>query len=142
MRLHLIDGTYELYRAHFAPRPGHTAPDGAPFPELLRTRRFDAGGVGRFLVSTSSLLSVRASASVQRHRHTFGPVIERDAHGTWFGETSFTASRGNQTWVVGVAMQQERYEAQDIQDSLAADKARADEARADDAGADKVPASV
>jgi len=27
-RLHLIDGTYELYRAHFAPRPGHTAPSG------------------------------------------------------------------------------------------------------------------
>jgi 5'-3' exonuclease len=28
MRLHLIDGTYELYRAHFSPRPGHTAPGG------------------------------------------------------------------------------------------------------------------
>ena len=28
MRLHLVDGTYELFRAHFAPRPGHTAPDG------------------------------------------------------------------------------------------------------------------
>ncbi len=28
MRLHLVDGTYELYRAHFAPRPGHRAPDG------------------------------------------------------------------------------------------------------------------
>lgn len=28
MRLHLIDGTYELYRAHFSPRPGNTAPDG------------------------------------------------------------------------------------------------------------------
>lgn len=28
MRLHLIDGTYELYRAHFAPRPGHTDPAG------------------------------------------------------------------------------------------------------------------
>jgi 5'-3' exonuclease len=27
-RLHLVDGTYELYRAHFAPRPGHTAPGG------------------------------------------------------------------------------------------------------------------
>ena len=25
MRLHLIDGTYELFRAHFAPRPGHVA---------------------------------------------------------------------------------------------------------------------
>ena len=23
MRLHLVDGTYELFRAHFAPRPGH-----------------------------------------------------------------------------------------------------------------------
>ena len=28
MRLHLIDGTYELYRAHFAPRPGHQGPTG------------------------------------------------------------------------------------------------------------------
>jgi 5'-3' exonuclease len=28
VRLHLIDGTYELYRAHFAPRPGHLAPAG------------------------------------------------------------------------------------------------------------------
>jgi 5'-3' exonuclease len=28
MRLHLVDGTYELYRAHFAPRPGHLAPNG------------------------------------------------------------------------------------------------------------------
>ena len=28
MRLHLIDGTYELFRAHFAPRPGSRAPAG------------------------------------------------------------------------------------------------------------------
>src|SRR5882757_4265926 len=28
MRLHLVDGTYELYRAHYAPRPGHAAPSG------------------------------------------------------------------------------------------------------------------
>lgn len=28
MRLHLVDGTYELFRAHFSPRPGATAPDG------------------------------------------------------------------------------------------------------------------
>lgn len=27
-RLHLVDGTYELFRAHFAPRPEHRAPDG------------------------------------------------------------------------------------------------------------------
>lgn len=28
MRLHLVDGTYELYRAHYAPRPGHRPPSG------------------------------------------------------------------------------------------------------------------
>ena len=28
MRLHLVDGTYELFRAHFSPRPGHLDPRG------------------------------------------------------------------------------------------------------------------
>jgi 5'-3' exonuclease len=28
VRLHLVDGTYELYRAHYAPRPGHLEPSG------------------------------------------------------------------------------------------------------------------
>jgi 5'-3' exonuclease len=28
MRLHLVDGTYELYRAHYSPRPGHLDPSG------------------------------------------------------------------------------------------------------------------
>jgi 5'-3' exonuclease len=28
VRLHLVDGTFELYRAHFSKRPGHTAPEG------------------------------------------------------------------------------------------------------------------
>ena len=28
MRLHLVDGTFELFRAHFSKRPGHLAPDG------------------------------------------------------------------------------------------------------------------
>jgi len=27
-RVHLVDGTFELYRAHFSPRPGHTGPKG------------------------------------------------------------------------------------------------------------------
>lgn len=28
VRAHLVDGTYELFRAHFSPRPGHTTPQG------------------------------------------------------------------------------------------------------------------
>jgi 5'-3' exonuclease len=29
-RLHLIDGTFELFRAHYSKRPDHTTPDGRP----------------------------------------------------------------------------------------------------------------
>lgn len=43
MRLHLVDGTYELFRAHFSKRPDHQAPDGR---ELKATV-----GVVRSLVS-------------------------------------------------------------------------------------------
>lgn len=43
MRLHLVDGTYELFRAHFSKRPDHRAPDGR---ELKATV-----GVVRSLVS-------------------------------------------------------------------------------------------
>ena len=28
MNIHLVDGTYELFRAHYSPRPGRIAPDG------------------------------------------------------------------------------------------------------------------
>jgi 5'-3' exonuclease len=30
MRLHVVDGTYELFRAHFSKRPDHAAPEGTP----------------------------------------------------------------------------------------------------------------
>ena len=29
MKIHLVDGTYELFRAHYSPRPGRAAPDGS-----------------------------------------------------------------------------------------------------------------
>ena len=35
MRLHLVDGTFELFRAHFSKRPGHRAPDGAEVKATL-----------------------------------------------------------------------------------------------------------
>ena len=34
-RLHLVDGTYELFRAHFSKRPARTAPDGADVKATL-----------------------------------------------------------------------------------------------------------
>ena len=46
-RLHLIDGTYELYRAHFAPRPEHRAPEGLGRQGDRRRGRVAAGAAAR-----------------------------------------------------------------------------------------------
>jgi iron complex outermembrane receptor protein len=84
------------------------APDGNPYPERLRTARWDAGGVGR-LVSGAGIASVRGSISSQHHRHTFGAIQERDHHLTWFTEAAFTATQSMQSLVGGLSLQQERY---------------------------------
>jgi 5'-3' exonuclease len=34
-RVHLVDGTYELFRAHFSKRPDHVAPEGTPAKATL-----------------------------------------------------------------------------------------------------------
>ncbi len=93
---------------------GAVAPSGLPYPERLRTNRFDAGGVARF-VRGARVLSLRGSAAWQDHRHTFGDVIERDGHVTWFAEAASTFTRGTSSSVVGVAVQQERYRGRDIE---------------------------
>ncbi|HEX2204292.1 MAG TPA: TonB-dependent receptor [Longimicrobium sp.] len=95
-------------------REGGGLVPGGEYPEALRTGRIDVGGVGRTLVGGGALLSVRASAMAQRHRHTFGPTLERDLHGTAFAETSLGRTRGAHTWVLGGALQYERYDARDV----------------------------
>ena len=95
--------------------PGGSAPDGQPYPERLRTRRYDIGGTLRTLAGSTGLLNVRGSYSNQRHRHWFGSVLERDVHETWFGEGSYTTTRGAQTWVAGAALLSESYHARDIE---------------------------
>ncbi len=92
---------------------GSVAPDGVPYPERLRTGRWDAGGVGRLIVP-AGIVSVRGSIATQHHRHTFGPVTERDRHLTWFSELAYTAARSSQSLVVGLAFQNERYRNDDV----------------------------
>ena len=93
---------------------GATVPSGGEFPENLRTNRHDAGVVGGFLLGETTILTVRGAGAVQRHRHTFGGVRERDRHLTWLGEASLTIPQGVSLWVLGAAVQQERYEAEDV----------------------------
>jgi iron complex outermembrane receptor protein len=49
-----------------------------------------------------------------RHAHQFGAERERDFHDTWFGEGSLNGVTRKHTWVVGAAVQQERYDSTDL----------------------------
>jgi iron complex outermembrane receptor protein len=89
--------------------PGRTVPDGRPFPQAQRTERFDAGLVGEFAVERLGTLHLRASGVTQDHRHQFGDVIERDRHGTLFGEASLAGRSGATSWVAGAAFQSDRF---------------------------------
>jgi iron complex outermembrane receptor protein len=93
--------------------PGALAPDGQPFPESMRTRHADAGGVARWLES-SRLVAVRASLLRTGQDRVSGDARERGTHLTWFGEGSVTGTRGRHTWVAGAAFQQDRYDAKDL----------------------------
>ncbi|HEX9563592.1 MAG TPA: TonB-dependent receptor [Gemmatimonadaceae bacterium] len=57
---------------------------------------------------------MRGSYSAQRHRHTFGEILERDRHETWFGEGAVSIARARQTWVLGAALLGESYRAEDV----------------------------
>ncbi|HEU5208227.1 MAG TPA: TonB-dependent receptor, partial [Longimicrobiales bacterium] len=91
-----------------------TTPAGTTHAEALDTRRADAGIVARVLLGGSRLLSVRGSGTLQRHEHRFGVARERDRHATGFAETALSATSGAHTWVLGAALQYERYDADDV----------------------------
>jgi iron complex outermembrane receptor protein len=90
------------------------SPRSGEYPEHLRTNRYDAGVVGGFLIGSSMILSVRGAAVMQQHRQTFGILRERDEHLTQLGESSITIPHGMSLWVIGAAVQQERYRGEDV----------------------------
>ena len=94
--------------------PDRTAPDGRPFPENLTTRRFDAGIVARLPVGQTRFLTLRSSGLGQWHQHEMGATSERDFHHTWFGESALTGQSGRHTWVLGAALQRDRYSAREL----------------------------
>ncbi|HYW06723.1 MAG TPA: TonB-dependent receptor, partial [Longimicrobium sp.] len=94
-------------------REGGGLVPGGSFDEALETRRGDAGLVGRFLMG-NRLLAVRASGMVQRHGHRFGDESEDDVHSTAFAEAAYSGAGGGHNWVLGAALQSERYTADDV----------------------------
>lgn len=93
---------------------GGRIPAGTEFAEELRTRRGDAGVVGRWMTDGGTLLHLRASGMTQGHDHRFGETRERDRHTTWFGEASASRTLGAHTLVAGAALQREVYRATDV----------------------------
>jgi iron complex outermembrane receptor protein len=90
--------------------PGRTAPDGQPFPENLDTHRFDAGVVARLPAGPSRFLTLRGSGMGLWRNHQFGEVVEPDFHHTWFSEGTLTGQSGRHVWVLGGALQRDRYD--------------------------------
>lgn len=84
---------------------GRTAPDGQPWAEENRSRRFDLGAAGRTMLGDATFLSVRASALTQRHRHRFGPDEEPDRHTTGFLEATLSHGVGDAVLGLGAAWQ-------------------------------------
>ena len=93
---------------------GSVAPDGAPFEESLDTSRGDGGGVVRWALPSSHLVSVRGSYGRQAQDRNFGDVRERGVRSTGFGEVSLQGMRGRHTWVAGAAYQHDGYSAEDF----------------------------
>jgi outer membrane receptor for ferrienterochelin and colicins len=87
---------------------------GEPYTEALDTTRADAGGSWQTLLRERFVLTARAAAAWQRHDHRFGPVRERDAHDTAFGEVALRGSAGRHTWVAGAAIERDRFDPRDV----------------------------
>ena len=86
---------------------GQVLPDGLPFEESLKTRHADGGFVGRWLAFGNRVMSVRGSYMRRAQDRRFGATNENGVRSTWFGEASLQGTSGRQTWVGGVAFQQD-----------------------------------
>ena len=101
-------------------REGGTMPDGVlpatgmPYIEALETRRVDGGAAGQTLLRGRYVLTARAAVALQRHRHQFGEVLERDRHDTAFSEVAIRGTAPRQTWVAGAAVEHDGYRNQDV----------------------------
>ena len=98
---------------------GALLPDGTPFPETLDTRRTDVGYTLRLPVGEALATEVRGSIMEQRHDHGFGGREEGDRHRTAFVETTLAGARHSGTlshWVLGLALQGDRYRSESYPD--------------------------
>jgi outer membrane receptor for ferrienterochelin and colicins len=94
---------------------GGLAPDGRPFAERLDSRHVDLGTAATWITAGGRLVAARGSFMRLAQARQFGEARERGARQTWFGEASIAGAGGPHSWVIGGALQQDRYRARDLQ---------------------------
>ena len=106
--------------ATYEDRSGGTMPGRDPagdrhaYREALDTRRSTRAALGQLLLRQRYVVTARAAVARQRHDHQFGEIRERDQHRTTFGEVAVRGTAPRQTWVVGAALERERYIPRDL----------------------------
>jgi outer membrane receptor for ferrienterochelin and colicins len=85
--------------------PGRVLPDGAPFAEILHTRRFDGGVVAAWKLGKDISFHSRLSITSSDLDRTFGVQRIPSTQSTIFSEQALNGDTREHQWAVGVAFQ-------------------------------------
>ncbi|AGH44684.1 TonB-dependent receptor, plug [Paraglaciecola psychrophila 170] len=91
-------------------REGQTTPDGNSFAQTQDSERFDGGFIANGPLGATLDWNFRGSAMAQNHNKRFGEVLEEDRHESYLLESSVSGYTASTQWVVGVAMQSDRFQ--------------------------------
>ena len=103
-------------RAGTKPRikAGQTLPDGITFVQNQDSERFDGGIIANGPLGEVLSWNLRGSAMVQNHKKRFGDVSDDDRHESYLIESTLSGYTPSSQWVVGMAMQSDRFESEDF----------------------------
>jgi iron complex outermembrane receptor protein len=88
--------------------PGAVLPDGLPFPESLRTYRFDLGAVSHWAIQDQQAVNGRVSLTSTRQESVFGNQYVDSTLSTGYGEETWSGASGGHRWVIGVAFEHDQ----------------------------------
>ena len=83
--------------------------EGQPYRETQGTEQFDAGLVGEWPIEGLGRLHLRASATSQTARRTYGTTRQDERRSTLFGEASLAGGGARTNWAMGAAIQSDRF---------------------------------
>jgi outer membrane receptor for ferrienterochelin and colicin len=95
-------------------RAGQVLPDGSTFVQNQDSERFDAGLIANGPFGEVLSWNLRGSAMVQNHNKRFGDVLDDDRHESYLLESTLSGYTQSTQWVVGLAMQSDRFESEDF----------------------------